>query len=387
MNSFVDLTLDVSAVPANPAGAGRYILELARELSRREDVLPTFIARKQDEQRWESLPGYSRVSAIVPKFRPFRLAWEQLFLPRELDAIAPRLHHGPHYTLPERAHFPLVVTVHDMTFFDHPEWHERKKVPIFKRAIQVAAEKATSIICVSQETADRLQDRFGSLPVTVIPHGVDHERFRPCASWDEEESDRLLLDHYGVQGRFIAFVGTVEPRKNVSSLVRAFDKIASSSAHSDIKLVIAGRTGWGTTEVDQAIAQSPYSERIIRLGFVSDNTVPALLRSAAVVVYPSLVEGFGLPALEALACGAPLVTTKRSAMEEVVGDSAVLVNSAVVDELAQSIESLLEDSSEAKRLREIGPKTAAAYTWEETANKHIAVYREIESPSRNGVQD
>jgi glycosyltransferase involved in cell wall biosynthesis len=366
------VSLDVSAVPARPAGAGRYIAELVRHLGIRDDLDLTLLARGGDGRRWQDLPGHAHVRAVAPNSRPLRLAWEQVGLPSILRRIGPQVHHGPHYTMPRLGSTPVVVTIHDKTFFDHPEWHERSKVVLFRRAIALATRRAAALVCVSHYTATRLRERFGELTVTVIPHGVDHARFHP----EPEAADQEVLNRLGVPADFVAFVGTLEPRKDVPSLVRAFDEVAGS--HPEVQLVLAGQTGWGVDTLERAIAASRHRDRIVRTGFIPDAAVPALLRRARAVVYPSLAEGFGLPALEALACGAPLVTTTGSAMEEVVDQVAALVPPGDVGALAASLVELLDPNSPRSRcFRQAGPKVAARYTWEASAEAHVELYQRV----------
>lgn len=361
------LSLDVTAVPAKPAGAGRYIIEIARRLALVDALAATYLARGDDAFRWEAFAGVSRTLAVAPQSRPQRLLWEQMRLPGLLKRERIDVHHGPHYTMPERSKVPTVVTIHDMTFFDNPEWHEKSKVLLFRRAIATAVKRSSQLIAVSNDTAERVKQRFGDVDITVIPHGIDHARFHV----EKLAGERDELTKAGIPDEYIGFVGTIEPRKNLPNLIRAFDALAAR--HPSLHLVIAGQTGWGLEEFNAALNASPNQGRIVLPGYLSEPLVPALLRNARVVAYPSLVEGFGLPALEALACGAPLVAGSGSAMQEVIGDAGILVNQNDVASLVNGIEQGLDADRALAQAR--GIEAAQKFTWDAAVQKHIEVYR------------
>jgi glycosyltransferase involved in cell wall biosynthesis len=366
------VSLDVSAVPVRPGGAGYYTMAIAQGLAVRDDVALSLVARRNDGQRWPALVGGATVRGAVPAFRPGRLAFEQLRLGSVLRSMAVQIHHGPHYTMPARSPVPCAVTIHDCTFFDHPEWHVRSKAAFFRRAIRRAARHAAVLICVSQTTEDRLRATCDvRAPVVVAPHGVDHGRFTPDEPADG--ADRLVLSALGVPADrpLVAFVGTLEPRKGVVPLLAAFDQVAR--AHPDAVLVLGGATGWGMAETERALAAARHPERIVRTGYLPDEAVPALLRQAAVVTYPALEEGFGLPALEALACGAPLVTTEGTAMAELAGKAALLVPPGDVAALAAAVESALDGGRTTDR-RELGLGVARERTWEASVALHLQAY-------------
>jgi glycosyltransferase involved in cell wall biosynthesis len=372
------LSLDVSAVPSRPGGAGYYTLELARALCARDDISLTMLARRDDEERWRVLAGgRGTVVGAVPRGRPGRLVFEQARLPRLITSLGVEVHHAPHYTMPERARVPCVVTVHDCIFFDHPEWHLRSKAMFFRRAIRRAARHAAVLVTGSEFTAARLRASCEvRAPIVVAPYGVDLGRFTPEEA--APGADRRLLAPLGLPADcpLVAFVGTLEPRKGVAPLVAAFD--AAADRHRDAVLVLGGGTGWGLAEVERALATARHADRIRRTGYLPDAAVPALMRQATVVVYPAVEEGYGLPALEALACGAPLITTAGTAMAEMAGDAAQLVTPGDHAMLVDALTSALEQGpggkdAEARRAR--GLAVAAERTWEASAAQHLEAYR------------
>jgi len=365
------LSLDVSAVPDRPGGAGRYTIALASGLAARPDVALTLVARRSDAARWQSV-GARHLRAEVPASRPGRLVFEQVGLPALIRSAAVTVHHGPHYTMPARSPVPCAVTIHDCTFFDHPEWHLRTKAAFFRRAIRRAAQHAAVLVCVSQVTAERLAANCSvRAPVVVAPHGVDHARFSPVEP--SPGADDAALRGVGVptDRPFVGFIGTLEPRKGVAALVGAFDALAAS--RPDLVLVLAGQTGWGTAETERALAAARHGDRIVRTGYLPEAAVPALLRRAAVVAYPAVEEGFGLPALEALACGAPLVTTEGTAMAELAGGAALLVPPGAEGPLADALAAALDAGPGTDR-RALGLRVAAERTWEASVAEHLRAY-------------
>ncbi len=374
------VSLDVTAVPAQPAGAGRYVMELVAALMELDPLGDyCLVARGDDGKRWKALAPRATVLARAPSSRPARLAWEQLRMARLLERIPATVHHGPHYTIPHGVSCPVAVTVHDLTMFTHPEWHERSKVALFRHAVRKSARTAEAVICVSRRTADQLVECVGEPAgrLVVIPHGVDHGRFAPAQSLPGKpcSGDAAVLDHLRITWPYVCFLGTVEPRKDVPSLVAAFDLLAPR--WPELRLVIAGYPGWGEAALDAALREARHADRVVRLGYVGQDDAPALLRQARVVAYPSLEEGFGLPALEALACGAPLVTTRGSAMDEVVGDAALLVQPGDPQGLDQALQAVLEGGSDVCDRRKRGIELAREYTWERSAAAHLALYAEL----------
>jgi glycosyltransferase involved in cell wall biosynthesis len=354
------LGIDVSAVPERPAGAGRYIVELARRVGA-VVASERLVTRRGDESRWRELAPSAEVLGAIPGPRPARLAFEALWLGRSAALSGLDVFHSPHYTMPRSTRCPVVVTIHDMTYFTNPEWHERTKVAYFRRSILRAAREAAAIVAVSELTARQLREVASArVPIVVAPHGVDLERFSPGESAE--------------RGRYVFFVGTLEPRKGLDVLLAAFGDIADRD--SDVELWIAGQRGWHVGELADEIDAHRHGSRIRRLGYVSDERLVSLLRGAQAVVYPSRGEGFGMPVLEALAVGAAVVTSADTVMSEVGGDA--VVTSPIGDDaaLAAAVNGALELTGEQRA--EIARRSrarATLYSWDVSIERHMEAYR------------
>ncbi len=377
------VAIDVSAIPPATGGAGTYVRRLVAALPA-AGIEPAVIARRVPGETWA---GNARVVAAAPGPRPLRLLWEQIALPtvlrRELPGL--RLLHSPHYTMPVRLRgldIARVVTVHDLTFFTRPEDHQRSKRWLFRAAIREASRHADAIIAVSATTAEALA-RIATprCRVEVIPHGVDHERFHPGADEPERAADRAVVASLGVDGRFILHVGTIEPRKNLANLLRAYELLCAqiSARNSDPPMLAlvgsAWRGTWAPLEVlSDAITKVHPRARVARLGWVSDDLVPALYREAAVVAYPSFEEGYGLPVIEALACGAPVVTSVSTVMHELGGSAVITADPADPSSIADALSQALSGTGPSKSER---ANVAGRFRWDACAEAHVALYRSL----------
>ncbi len=364
------VALDVSAVPPRLAGAGRYIGELARRLPT-AGVETTLVTRRDDALRWHEWSPTSKVASTVPNARVARLAYEAWLLGVSRPAKSVDVWHAPHYTMPRRRSTPTVVTIHDLTFFTNPQWHERSKVAFFRRAITYAAQHANVLVSVSDYTARQIDAVLPThAPVIVAPLGVDLLRFTTDARHDAKlfHAHNLALDV-----PYIFFLGTVEPRKGLDVLLAAFADVARSDP--DVELWLAGQAGWGVKAIEIALANHVVASRIRRLDFVDDAVLPALLRQSRTVVYPSRGEGFGLPVLEALACGAVVVTSSDTVMAEVAGDAAILTPAGDASLLANALLSATSKSdAERARQRVAARARAEQFTWDASIAQHLAAY-------------
>jgi glycosyltransferase involved in cell wall biosynthesis len=363
--------VDATAVPADRGGVGRYVDELLPELvAAGGDV--RVVCQQRDVDHYAALVGAEQVRA-APGWAssvPGRLLWEQVRLPAVARAVGADVLHCPHYTMPLAARVPVVVTLHDATFFTDPEVHLAVKRRFFRAWTRLSLRRARRTITPSAATRDELV-RVASARaerVDVVHHGVDHTRFhRPTDEQVAQVREGLGLG----DSPYVAFLGTLEPRKNVPALVRAWVR-ACASRTDPPALVLAGGRGWDE-DVDRAATETPAGLRLLRPGYVPLEQLAGLLGGAQVVAYPSRGEGFGLPVLEAMACGAPVLTTRRLALPEVGGEAVAYCEPEVAD-IERALRALLDDPAERSRLAAAAMTRAATFTWAAVARGHLASY-------------
>jgi glycosyltransferase involved in cell wall biosynthesis len=363
--------LDATSVPADRGGVGRYVDGLLGALDK-TDVDLVVVCQRADAERYSRLLDRATVisapSAVT--HRPARLAWEQTGLPLLAQQVGAEVLHSPFYTCPLRAACPVTVTVHDATFFTEPEHYDKSKRTFFRSAIKTSLRRAARVIVPSKATRDELIRLLDADPtrIDVAYHGVDHEAFH-VPSEDEKARVRARLGLGDTP--YVAFLGAKEPRKNVPNLIRGW-VLAVDGRDPAPALVVAGGSGHDD-EIDQAVSEVPANLRILRPGYLRYADLPGYLGGALVAAYPSHGEGFGLPVLEAMACGAPVLTTPRLSLPE-VGGEAVAYTGEYPEEIARDLGALLADEARRTALAKAGVERAKEFNWESSADVHLAAW-------------
>lgn len=363
--------IDATAVPADRGGVGRYVDELVPELDRAGTDL-VLAVQSRDVDHYRSLAPRARVVGAPARAagRPVRMAWEQTLLPRLARRVGADVVHSPHYTMPLASPVPVVVTLHDATFFSTPELHLRSKGVFFRTWTRVSVRRAAGLVVPSAATRDEVARATGADParMTVAYHGVDRGLFHPV---EPAELDRVRATLDIGERPYVGFLGTIEPRKNVPALIRAWVQACEGLAEPPA-LVLAGARGWDT-EVGTALAGVPGHLVVRTPGYLPLADLPGFLAGARVLAYPSLGEGFGLPVLEAMACGATVLTTRKLSLPEVGGDAVEYTDTDPAS-IAGRLRDLLTDPGRRAALSAAAVERAASFTWARAARTHLDAY-------------
>lgn len=368
--------INAMALLSPRTGIGQYIYYLGLEYLNMEDIVPSFYYGTWKQQlRPQAVPNIDLVKSYIKKTIPwsyiikkhlFQLPFSAGLLKHPVD-----VYHEPNY-LAFNFPGPSVITVHDLSWIRHPETHPKQRLAAMDRYFPSSLERASAILTDCSFVKKELVETFRLDPERVTPVllGVSPDFFPRAPA----ECNAFLADHGLVHGQYVLSVGTLEPRKNIPTLIDAYSMLPAD-LQQRFPLVLVGMRGWLTSGLEARM--KPLVERgvIKPLGYVADEMMPLIYSGAAAFVFPSLYEGFGLPPLEAMACGTPVISSRSSSLPEVVGDAGVLVDPLNVDGLAESLRRVLEDKAFAEVLAQQGVRRAAGFSWKKTAAETIAVYR------------
>jgi glycosyltransferase involved in cell wall biosynthesis len=291
----------------------------------------------------------------------------------EIARLRLDLLHSPDFIPPAFGYDRSVITVHDLTFLYYPRFLTPESRRYYNEQIEWAVEQADHILADSHATRDDLTSLLDVKPskITVIHLAADSS-FRPMS----ETTARRVADQYHLEPGFLLFVGTLEPRKNVPGLLLAYRMLLDQAITSE-PLVLIGGKGWLYEEIFDRAEALDLSEHVHFLHGVPDGHLPGLYNAASVLTAPSFYEGFGLPVLEAMSCGTPVVAANRASLPEVLGDAGHLVDPERPEEMAEALTRVLTEHSERERMRKSGLERAKAFSWERVARETRAVYQEV----------
>lgn len=377
--------IDVSLVPGQASGGGQYASQLSRALAAIDHVnsyvlYPVFYYIVHPDFPLADLPTAANMR-VAHRWLPATLVqflWRQdrserfkELLLGNVDVVHSTTFCAPRFALGRKR---LVVTIYDLSFVTYPEFHLPANVEHCLRGTKLAIERADALIAISESTRRELIEEMGAPPERIV--------VTPLASGRglQRVSDPARLDavrrRYELPERFVLFLGALEPRKNVLRLLEACAAL-SPTLRREFPLVVAGAQGWLNDSVHEQVQKLGLGESVRFAGYIEPADLAALYSLATVFAYPSLWEGFGLPVLEAMACGTPVLTSSVSSLPEVAGDAAVLVPPTDVHAIAEGLNRLLEDDALRVDLARRGPRRAAQFSWERCARETLAIYEAV----------
>jgi glycosyltransferase involved in cell wall biosynthesis len=370
------VALDYTPAINQAAGVGRYTRSLFNALASvaGEDVDWT-LWYPQDVDGEPFLPRSERVTGVqLPlSARWLNLLWHRLGIPLRLDRYTGQVSvvHGTDFVVPP-SRAPSVVTVHDLSYAIHPEFAFPRLQRYLARAVPRSIDRARRVIAVSESTKRDICEYYEIAPhrVEVIHHGADPLFHQPT---DTEIFSSLA--QFGLRRPYFVTVGTVEPRKDHRTLLRAFERVRQE--RDDVSLVIVGRKGWLSDDIMNEISNAAKRSPVFHLQDIRDDMLPALYGGSTAMVYPARYEGFGLPVLEAMATGTPVIASTTPALRETASENALYAEPGDVEGFAEHMVGLLTDEGRRARLATLGLQRASQFSWERAAREHLRVYREV----------
>src|ERR1700730_1283779 len=376
------IAIDYTAATRQAAGIGNYVRSLVDAMLAQDDTNQYTLltsGRPPHERPFPTAQNVRGRSLVIPD-RCLNILWYRWRLPISATFFTGQvdIYHGPDFVLPPlNGHTHKIVTVHDLAFIEHPESAVPQVAAYLKKVVPEAIAAADVVASISQTTRQTLIDYFHTPPekITIIPNGI--------RSYFRRVTDPVLLEatrhKFGLKSPLVLGVGTQQPRKNHLGLIKAFHKAASSSNKQSrpAMLALAGGSGWLYEETQQAVAELKLEKKVRFLGHVSDLELMLLYSLADVFVFPSFYEGFGVPPLEAMACGTPVITSNISSLPETAGDAALLVDPHKPGEIANAITRILENPQLQEDLRQKGYARASHFTWVRSAQKMLSIYQQL----------
>jgi len=368
------IAIDAHAVGAKLGGNESYAINLIEALAQIDSAnsytiyVTTDEARDRFHQRW---PNF-KVRSTLPHTPLIRIP---LTLSAELRKHPVDVLHVQ-FTAPPFCPCPVVVSIHDLSFEHLPQTFNRRSRTQLRLTVRHSARRAARILSLSEHTRCDIMATYGieAERIKAIPLAAP-EHFAPV---DDNRELQRVRHIYGIDGDYILSVGSIQPRKNLARLIKAYASLRGDRSAAKLpKLVLVGKCAWLYDETLRALEESGVKESVVLTGYVPEADLPALYTGALCFVYPSYFEGFGLPPLEAMKCGAPVIVGNKTSLPEVVGDAALTVDPFDIDAIAEAIKLLTNNSQLREELSVKGQKRAAAFDWQETARKTLMVYEEV----------
>ena len=372
----IQVAVEIQPALEDHTGVGWYLHELLNNIDRSEiEIIGNyfnFLNRHDYSKSLSNLDLKYNKLQYVP-YRIYKILTEKynvsynLFFRKKTD-----VYHFTRYILPNNIKGKVILNIYDLVFEKYVETMESKNRESFKRSFYKSVKRADQIITISESSKNELVEilKVPENKIHIVQPGIDFQKFNTKNS----EVTKNVILKYSLPEDYILYLGTLEPRKNISSIIRAYGSLRNNNKITE-KLVIAGKKGWLFSEIFDLIKSLDLGNEVILTDYVDESDKPAIYQNAKLFVFPSLYEGFGMPILEAMAAGIPVITSNTSAMPEVVGDAAILVNPLSIEEISEAMLELMNNDKLSNELISKGFDQCKKFTWSNSANKLVEIYK------------
>lgn len=375
------LGLELQSCLKNKSGIGIYTYELSKRLQQYKDIefnghIFNFINRNDISKDLDGIDMEKNICSLFP-YGVYRRIWH--YIPIKYNWLFrdnADIYHFFNFIVPPRIKGKVITTIHDMTYELYPETMDKRNLKRIKNDIQYSVDRSDKIITVSESSKNDIIKflNVDESKIEIVYNGVDYEKFN---KYYTEDIKLIVRNKYNLPQNYILYMGTLEPRKNIDSIIEAFALIKKQKDFDNIKLVIAGKKGWLFEDIFNLVDKLNLKDHVIFTDYVDETDKPIIYNMAKLFVFPSLYEGFGIPVLEAMASSVPVIASNVSSLPEVAGNAAILVNPKDIEGIAKNIIKILSDDDLKNELVRKGHIQAQKFTWEASAEKLYNIYKEI----------
>lgn len=373
------IALELQPAIKNRTGVGWYTYELIKRLKSSENEYFAYIFNFLERNDLNRELGELNIETVVSKYIPYGIynrLWN--YVPISYNNLFPEkadIYHFFNFLVPPRVKGKVIVTVYDMVYKQYPETMAKKNIARLERDLIRSVNRADIIITISENSKKEIIE-YLNIPeskIEIVYPGVELQQYNKTYSAIEKE---CIKKKYNLPEEYILYLGTLEPRKNIESIIDSYAQYKKNYT-GKLKLIIAGKKGWMFESIFEMVKKNNLQEDIIFIGYVDERDKPLLYKMSRMFIFPSLYEGFGMPVLEAMAAGVPVITSNNSSIPEVAGEAAILLNAQDIEGMVVAINQLDKDSSLRKKLILEGLKQSSKFTWENSIEQLISVYNKM----------
>lgn len=377
------VSIELQPCLKNKSGIGIYTYNISKNLEKIKEIelygeIFSFLGKDKLDSDYKDIKIELKLCRLLP-YGVYRRIWK--WLPVKYNTLLNThsdIYHFFDYIVPPKVEGKVITTIHDVTYILYPEMVEKKTMERIKDGIEYSVNRADKVITVSESSKKDIIKFLGvdEGKIEVVYNGVEYERFSNSCT---EKEQLRVKEKYNLPDKYILYMGTLEPRKNIESIISAFSLFISHNNIflNEFKLVIAGKKGWLYESIFNQVQNLSIKDKVIFTDYVEEEDKPLIYKMASIFVFPSIYEGFGIPVIEAMASSVPVITSTASSLKEISGDAAIIVEPKDIDSISKAMKEILENEAVRKSMIEKGHTQAKKFNWQSSAEKLANIYKEL----------